>query len=187
MSANRQDGCSRLGRVLIQKLVGRYDRNSELSRFGEDGFNVALVRHEVLDFVAIESEERPLFAGEERVLQHRKHEASERERLLTETPLFEIHEDPISLVHRFAHREGRFGLPHDVPEPWVGGECRSLVKDGLSHHSPHRFAYLVIAGLEILPDLGVLKTFEAGGTESGVSKEGGEFDERKAVRRERKQ
>ena len=116
----------------------------------------AAERNKVLDFVAIDGEERPLLPREERILEHREDQASEGERLRAQSPFVEIHDDPVALIHRLAERKRRLRLAHDVAEVRIGGEGRSLVEDRLPHRGLHRFALPVVAEFEVLPDLGVL-------------------------------
>src|SRR5579863_2700065 len=101
MNADGKDGGTHLRRVLIEKLVGRDDGYAELACFGENGLDAALVGDEVLNFVAVESEERPFRTGEKRVLQSRENQASQGEGLFSESALLKIDNDPVALVHRF--------------------------------------------------------------------------------------
>src|ERR1700722_13713390 len=75
-------------------------------------------------------------------------------------------------------------LPHDVAEMRIGCESRSLIQDGLPHGGPHRFACLVIAQLEVLPDFRILHALEASGPETSVGQEWPDFDEREPIRGE---
>src|SRR5262249_6151914 len=132
----------------------------------KDRFNSAVVCDKVLDLVAVQSKERSFRAREEGILENREDEASQGKRLLPEPALFEVHQNPVALVHRFADRKRGFSLSNDVSEMRVGGKSGHLIKDGLPHDRPLSFACLVIAELEILPHLGVVQFLQTCGTES---------------------
>ncbi len=184
VGADGKDRGTHLRRVLIEKLVGRDDRDAKLASLGKDGFNAAVVGDQILDLIAVEGKERPFIPGEKSVLERRENKAAQRKGLFSESSLFEIDNDPITLVHCFPDRKRRMLLPHDVAEVRVGGEGRCLIQDRLPHRRPHRFARLVIAQFEVLPDFGVIDTLEARGPETTVGQEWSDFDEGQPVCRE---
>src|SRR5439155_532282 len=177
LRADRENRGAHLGGILVEELIRGHDTDAELAGFREQHFNAASVRDQVLDFIAVESEERALGASEESVLHDGEDQASERRSLLTQLPFFKIHDYPVALVHRIADREGGMLLTHDVTEVWIGGEGRSLVEDRFPHRRPHRFARLVIAEFEVLADLSIRHVLETGGAERSMREEGGKFDE----------
>ena len=118
----------------------------------------------------------------ERILQHREEKTSQGERLLAQSSLVEIDNDPVAFIHRLAERKRRMRLSHDVTEMWVGSEGRSLVENRLSHRRPHRFARLVEAQFEVLPDFAVRNVLETCRAESRVREERRQFEEREMVR-----
>ena len=182
MGADREDGRAHFIRVLAEVLIGADHRDAELAGLGEHGFDARVVGKEVLHLVHVHGEERPLRAGEERILIDGKEQASQRERLFAQLAFLKIRDDPIPLVHRFRDRESGSLLPHDVAEGRIGGEGRCLIQDRLPHRCLHRLARLVITALEVLADLRVRRLREAPGAERLVREERGEFQEREAVR-----
>src|SRR5437879_1850546 len=131
--------------MLIQELVGGDDANAELTSLRKNALNGSrAVGDKILNFIAIESVERPFFAREKSVLDNSEHETSQCERLLPKLPFLKIDDDPIPFVHRLFHRKGRMLLPHDMTEMRIGSKCRGLIEDRLAHGGAHRFACFVI-------------------------------------------
>ena len=64
MGADGKNCRTHLRRILVEELIGRYDRDAKLARLREHRVDPASVRHEVLNLVAVDGEERPFLAGE---------------------------------------------------------------------------------------------------------------------------
>src|SRR5205823_5633675 len=94
-----------LCRILVEELVCGDDGDAKLTGLGKYCLNAHAVCDEVLDLIAVEGEEGPFLAGEERILDDSEKEASERERLGTELSFCEIHDHPLTLVHCIADGE----------------------------------------------------------------------------------
>jgi len=90
-------------RILIEELIRRDDRDSEFAGFAQDRIETAPVGHEVLDFIAIEREELAPRTGEQRVLDRREEQASERGCLFPQPPFVKIENDPASMVDGVEH------------------------------------------------------------------------------------
>jgi hypothetical protein len=79
----------------------------ELPGFGKDGLDSTSVCNEVLDLIAVQSENGSLCTGKECILDNGEEKASQGKGLLAQSPFSKINDDPPSLVHRFGHGESR--------------------------------------------------------------------------------
>src|SRR5258708_970648 len=127
MGTDGENCRSHFSRILIKKLIRRYDCDTKLASFRQHRIDPASVGNEVLYFVAIDAIDRPLLASEERILNHGEEEACEGDCLLTQSSLREVDEDPVALIHRFTDRKRRLCLSDDMSEVRVGGEDRCFV------------------------------------------------------------
>src|SRR5579864_2849180 len=123
--------------ILVQELICRNHRYAKLAGFRKNGLNPAAIGDKVLDFIAVEGEDRSLLTGEERVLDDGKEKAAQGNGLLSKLSLREVHDYPLALVHGVRHREGRTGLSDDVTEMRISSKCRGLVEQRLPHDRLH--------------------------------------------------
>src|SRR5712691_3133862 len=114
MRANSEDRRAHLDGVLIKELIRGHDRNPEFARLAQDRVETAPVRHEVLNFVAVESKELAFLTGEQRILYGREEQTSERGCLFAEFPFVEVDDEPLPPIDRVENRECRAFLAHNV-------------------------------------------------------------------------
>src|SRR5678809_986829 len=93
----------------------------------------------------------------------------------------EVKDDPVTAIHGFEERDGRMLLADDVAEPGIARERGRFVQNRLPHGRPHGLTRLVVAKLEILPDLNVRELLETAGAKRGVGEERCEFKGRETV------
>lgn len=96
----------------------------------------------------------------------------------------EVHNDPVTLIHRLAERKARLRLSHDVAELRIGGERRGFVQDRFPHRGLHGIARPVIPKVEILAHFRIRHLCKAGRAESAVREKRRKLDERQVIRRE---
>ena len=181
VGADRHDRRAHLRRILFQELVGGNNGDAELARFGKQRIEPGIVGDQVLNLVAVQREQLPAPAGEQRVLEFGQQQAAQRRGLLAQPSFVEVQDHPPAAVHGVEQRKRRALLAENVAEPLVGGKPRNLVEDGVAVDALHRFAASIKAGLEVAGYFGVLNPVEAGGAEGGAGQQRRKLQQRQVV------